>query len=294
MAFLEFNGTIVHPTDIAGIEEKRVVVEIPVQVNNPEPKPKKGILAKLMYSDTFEKKVKLEYTVIELKVKSTTQIITKIDEDTGAVSNRSNQTYDFYAICGDGEFFEAMARASNKKDVELKIGNFYCYPGMLAYSDYMKTNVIADPDIDCKEDFVAKYINNMPVNKEKKDGAEKRMTLQAAINEVKNDTKRAEQEGDMITGKKFTCEIVTFTKAAGGRHAPFFTNYTPTLGFGKSNPSLAGTITLPDDMECCNPGDNARVVIEVNKTIRISKGVRFNINENGKTIGFGTIIDIAE
>lgn len=294
MAYLEIGGVIISPTDIAGVEERRVVVKVPVQTNNPEPKPQKGFLAKLMYSDTIEKTVELEYTVIELKVKGVTQIISKVDEDTGAISNRSNQTYNFYAVCNDREFVDAMSRASNKKEVELEIGNFYCYPGMLAYSDYLTSNVIIDEDIESKEDFIAKYINNLPVKKESKEEAGKKQTLHAAIKAAKNEASQTDPETNMITGNKFDCEIVTFTKSAGGRHAPFFTNYMPTLSFGTSSPKLAGTITLPADMECCNPGDNARVVIEVEKTIRINKGARFNISENGKIIGFGTIIDIAE
>ncbi len=288
MAFLEINGTIIHPIDIVSVEEKRVVVKIPVKVNNPEPKPEKGFLAKLMYSDTMEKTVEVTYTVIEIKVKSKVQITTRIDKDTGAISNQNNQTYDFYTICSDEDFLEAMSLANNKEDVELEIGNFYCYPGTLAYANYINTNVIFDADVETKEDFVAKYISNLPV---KKDKTESKGTLHTAINAVRNEVEQTSLNGDMLTGDKFICEIATFTKEAGGRHTPFFSYYMPMISFGRSTPSISGTIILPNDVECCNPGDNVRVTIEIKKAIRIIKGARFSIVENGKTIGFGTLID---
>lgn len=150
MAYLEFDGRIVSPSDVVGVEEKTVMLEIRKEIKNPDPAPTKGFFAKLFYSDTVIIQEKKQFAVVVLKVKGGLQV----NKETG----HANQLFDFYAVCGNKDFFNLIKSASNKKDVELEIGNFYSYFETLRYPDYVKTNVLFDRDIMSKADFMAKYM----------------------------------------------------------------------------------------------------------------------------------------
>ena len=159
MSYLEIDKRIISTTDIVEIEEKLVTVQEEKQVKNPEPKPQKGFFAKMLYSETITKTIERKFSVVVIKVKAGMQVVTHTDQETGATRNSSHQLFDFFAVCKDRDFCGAVMRASNRKDVEIEIGNYYCYPGMLRYPDYITTNVLIDPEICSKADFMRKYMN---------------------------------------------------------------------------------------------------------------------------------------
>ena len=158
--FLLFGGyNLVYTCDIVEIEEKTVTFSVRKTKKNPEPKPTKGFFAKLAYSDTITYYEHESYTCIILKVRGETQMKGKVDDD-GTVSLRSNQLYDFYTVYNDKGLIDAV-----KKDIEdgksekiREIGNFFAYPGVLHYSDYLNTNMLLDKDISSKKDFIEKYL----------------------------------------------------------------------------------------------------------------------------------------
>ena len=150
---------VVSTSDIVEIEEKIVSFSVQKTKKNPEPKPTKGFFAKLMYSDTITYYERKSYTCLVLKVRGGTQMRGKVDDD-GNVSLRSNQLYDFYTVYNDKGLVDAV-----KKDIEdgknekiREIGNFFAYPGVLYYSDYLNTNMLFDKDVSSKKDFIEKYL----------------------------------------------------------------------------------------------------------------------------------------
>ena len=91
---------VVDIRDIVEIEEKTLSFSIEKQKKNPEPKPVKGFLAKLLYSETITYYEEEHYNCLILKVKGGMQMRGKVDGD-GNVSMRSNQLYDFFTIYND-------------------------------------------------------------------------------------------------------------------------------------------------------------------------------------------------
>jgi elongation factor Tu len=91
--------------------------------------------------------------------------------------------------------------------------------------------------------------------------------------------------------KKFDAEVYCLSKDEGGRHTPFFSGYRPQFYFRTTD--VTGTANL-SDAEMCMPGDNVRLVVELQKTVAIDEGVRFAIREGGKTVGSGVVVKIIE
>ena len=91
--------------------------------------------------------------------------------------------------------------------------------------------------------------------------------------------------------KKFEAEVYCLSKDEGGRHTPFFSGYRPQFYFRTTD--VTGSAELVG-AEMCMPGDNVRVIVELQKTVAIDEGVRFAIREGGKTVGSGVVTKIIE
>ncbi|MCR5457482.1 MAG: elongation factor Tu [Clostridiales bacterium] len=91
---------------------------------------------------------------------------------------------------------------------------------------------------------------------------------------------------------KFIGQVYVLTEKEGGRKKPFFPGYRPQFYFRTTD--VTGTISLPDGVEMCRPGDNVNMTVELITPIAIEKGLRFAIREGGKTVGSGVVGDILE
>ena len=98
--------------------------------------------------------------------------------------------------------------------------------------------------------------------------------------------------GTIKPHKKFKGQVYVLTEKEGGRKKPFFNNYRPQFYFRTTD--VTGIITLPQDVEMCNPGDNVVMNVELITPIAIEKGLRFAIREGGRTVGSGVVIEIDE
>ena len=87
-------------------------------------------------------------------------------------------------------------------------------------------------------------------------------------------------------------QVYVLTKDEGGRHTPFFNNYRPQFYFRTTD--VTGTISLPEGVEMCMPGDNVEMDVELITPIAIEVGLRFAIREGGRTVGSGAVIAINE
>ena len=89
---------------------------------------------------------------------------------------------------------------------------------------------------------------------------------------------------------EFEAQVYVLSKGEGGRHSPFFSNYRPQFYFRTTD--VTGTITLPEGIEMCLPGDNTEMRVELISPIAMDEGLRFAIREGGRTVGAGSVIKI--
>ncbi len=89
---------------------------------------------------------------------------------------------------------------------------------------------------------------------------------------------------------EFEAQVYVLSKDEGGRHSPFFSNYRPQFYFRTTD--VTGTITLPEGVEMCLPGDNTEMRVELISPIAMDEGLRFAIREGGRTVGAGSVIKI--
>jgi elongation factor Tu len=97
--------------------------------------------------------------------------------------------------------------------------------------------------------------------------------------------------GSITPHAKFEAEIYCLSKDEGGRHTPFFSGYRPQFYFRTTD--VTGTANLAD-AEMCMPGDNVKIIVELQKPIAMDDGVRFAIREGGRTVGSGVVTKIVD
>ena len=113
-------------------------------------------------------------------------------------------------------------------------------------------------------------------------------------------TKREDVERGQVLAKpgsvtphtKFKGEIYVLSKEEGGRSTPFRSNYRPQFYFRTTD--ITGTITLPEGVEVCLPGDNVAISVELIHAVAMEKGLRFAIREGGRTVASGRVSEIVE
>jgi len=96
--------------------------------------------------------------------------------------------------------------------------------------------------------------------------------------------------GSVLPHTRFLAEAYVLTKAEGGRHKPFFTNYRPQFYFRTSD--VAGMIILPDDIDRVKPGDSVTFEVSLLGPAAVETGLRFAIREGSKTVGHGVVSEI--
>jgi len=111
----------------------------------------------------------------------------------------------------------------------------------------------------------------------------------------KDDVERGQvlaKPGSITPHTKFKGEVYVLTKEEGGRHTPFFNGYRPQFYFRTTD--VTGVAQLPEGTEMVMPGDNVNLTVELIAPIAMEKGVRFAIREGGRTVGAGTVTEIAQ
>ena len=98
--------------------------------------------------------------------------------------------------------------------------------------------------------------------------------------------------GSVNTHTQFECEVYILSKDEGGRHKPFFSNYTPQ--FYIRTLDVTGKIELPEEVKMVMPGDNVKMKVNLIASAAMEEKQRFAIREGGRTIGAGVISKIIE
>jgi elongation factor Tu len=98
--------------------------------------------------------------------------------------------------------------------------------------------------------------------------------------------------GSINPHTKFEASVYILSKDEGGRHTPFFTGYRPQFYFRTTD--VTGSVTLPQGVEMCMPGDNVNMTVELmpDSPIAMDEGLRFAIREGGRTVGSGVVTKI--
>lgn len=91
---------------------------------------------------------------------------------------------------------------------------------------------------------------------------------------------------------KFKGEVYVLSRDEGDRHTPFFGGFKLQFFFRSTN--VTGEMQLPDGIEMVMPGDNASVVVSLDKPVALDIGSHFAIREGGKTVGSGVITEVVE
>jgi elongation factor Tu len=85
-------------------------------------------------------------------------------------------------------------------------------------------------------------------------------------------------------------EVYVLTKEEGGRHTPFFTGYRPQFYIRTTD--VTGSLSLPDGVEMCMPGDHIKMNIKLIEPVAMEPNMRFAIREGGRTVGSGVITQV--
>jgi elongation factor Tu len=96
--------------------------------------------------------------------------------------------------------------------------------------------------------------------------------------------------GSITPHTHFEAQVYVLTKEEGGRHKPFFTNYSPQFYFRTTD--VTGTVQLPEGTEMCMPGDNTAMTVTLGKPIAMEEGLRFAVREGGRTVASGRVTKI--
>jgi elongation factor Tu len=95
--------------------------------------------------------------------------------------------------------------------------------------------------------------------------------------------------GSITPHARFRAGVYVLNQAEGGRHKPFFTGYRPQFYFRTTD--VTGTVTLPEGVEMCMPGETVELTVELapETPIAMDEGLRFAVREGGKTVGSGVV-----
>jgi len=96
--------------------------------------------------------------------------------------------------------------------------------------------------------------------------------------------------GSVEAHQRFKAELTILTKDEGGRHTPFFDNYTPQFFFGTT--SVTGVVGLPEGVEMASPGDRLEVTVDLKSPVALEKWHRLAIREGSRTIGAGCVTEV--
>src|SRR5947209_1530818 len=98
--------------------------------------------------------------------------------------------------------------------------------------------------------------------------------------------------GSITPHTNFEASVYILSKEEGGRHTPFFSGYRPQFYFRTTD--VTGTVTLPQGVEMCMPGDNVKIKVELlaDSPIAMEENLRFAIREGGRTVGSGVVTKI--
>jgi len=95
--------------------------------------------------------------------------------------------------------------------------------------------------------------------------------------------------GSILPHRAGEADLVVLTSKEGGRHTPFGVGYKPQFFFGATD--VTGEIASIEDGHV-DPGARAHVAFTLVHPVALEPGVRFALQEGGRTIGAGIVTAI--
>ncbi|NP_001013523.1 elongation factor Tu, mitochondrial [Danio rerio] len=96
--------------------------------------------------------------------------------------------------------------------------------------------------------------------------------------------------GSIQPHQKIRAQVYILSKEEGGRHKPFFTNFTPIM-FSLTW-DMACIVELLPGKEMVMPGEDTAVNLILRQPMALDKGQRFTLRDGNQTIGTGLVTDI--
>ena len=96
--------------------------------------------------------------------------------------------------------------------------------------------------------------------------------------------------GSVKSHTKAQAELFVIPKNEGGRHTPIIAGYRPQFFFGTTD--VTGAVVDLGENKMLNPGDHAKVGLELQKPVGMEPGMRFAVREGSKTVGAGVILSV--
>ncbi len=96
--------------------------------------------------------------------------------------------------------------------------------------------------------------------------------------------------GSVTPHTDFEAQVYVLNKEEGGRHKPFFSNYSPQFYFRTTD--VTGIVQLPEGTEMVMPGDNTGMTVHLNKPVAMEESLKFAIREGGRTVVLGNVTKI--
>lgn len=101
--------------------------------------------------------------------------------------------------------------------------------------------------------------------------------------------------GTTKSHQEFLVSMYVLTKEEGGRHTGFHQNYRPQIFIRTAD--IAAALFWPDgtqhaDSRMVMPGDNVEMKCQLNTSVALDVGQRFNIREGGRTVATGLVTRI--
>jgi elongation factor Tu len=114
---------------------------------------------------------------------------------------------------------------------------------------------------------------------------------------LKNIKKDDVDRGDLLVTplavqpcKQFKCKVYILSYKDGGRKNGFAMNYKPQFFFRTSN--VTGSLIFPENVSFVMPGDSLNLVVEFQKAVPLTVGLKIIIREGNLTIGAGVITSL--
>jgi elongation factor Tu len=96
--------------------------------------------------------------------------------------------------------------------------------------------------------------------------------------------------GSVTPARRFTAQVYVLSAREGGRSTPLTSGYRPQ--FYLRTADVVGDVDL-GDAAVARPGDTVTMTVELGRDVPLEPGLGFAIREGGRTVGAGTVTEVA-
>ncbi|BET51489.1 elongation factor Tu [Kitasatospora aureofaciens] len=94
----------------------------------------------------------------------------------------------------------------------------------------------------------------------------------------------------VVPARRFTARVYVLSTREGGRSTPLTTGYRPQFYIRTAD--VVGDVDL-GEVAVARPGDTVTMTVELGRDVPLETGLGFAIREGGRTVGAGTVTEVA-